>query len=228
MSFLQQWVENDFNPYFLFSSDGKIISLNTEAQFLLSSVDPSTIFELANTYASSTFGFKTTFFDLDFENNKFFGIMVGYENEDEIGIKLYQKPKIKFKEPSLDGELVNIYTILDLCISSNSIGNSLNIKKDFDPTFPDVRVNVESIIKLINRSFECVIEKSKDITLKLYIKTGEHIKFDNKKYSIFTIEICSNTKGINFSQVSEIAELDGIYCEDSASSIKINLPMIMS
>ncbi len=228
MTFSQQWVENDFNPYFLFSSEGKIITLNTEAQFLLASVDSSTIFELASSYATSSFGFKTTFFDLDFDNNKFFGIMVGYENEDEIGIKLYQKPRIKFKEPSLDGELVNIYTILDLCISSNSIGNSLNIKKDFDPTFPDVRVNIETIIKLINKSFETVIEKSKDITLKLYIKTGEHIRFDDKKYSIFTIEICSNCKELDFSLVSEVAGLDGIYCEDSSSSIKINLPMIMS
>ena len=39
MTFDQQWIEFDFNPFVLFSSNGKIISLNTEAQYLLGAVE---------------------------------------------------------------------------------------------------------------------------------------------------------------------------------------------
>jgi len=61
MTFEQQWVEYDYNPFVLFSSNGKIISLNSEAQFLLGATESNTLFELAQTYANVNFGFKTTF-----------------------------------------------------------------------------------------------------------------------------------------------------------------------
>ena len=41
MTFEQQWIEYDFNPFILFDSSGKIVSLNAEAQFLLGSSNTS-------------------------------------------------------------------------------------------------------------------------------------------------------------------------------------------
>ena len=87
MTFEQQWIEYDYNPFILFSSNGKIVSLNAEAQFLLGTATSRELYELATSYANVTFGFKTTFIDLEFGRYKFFGLTVGYENEDEIGIK---------------------------------------------------------------------------------------------------------------------------------------------
>jgi hypothetical protein len=88
VTFEQQWLEYDYNPFILFNSNGKINSLNSEAQFLLGSVEASELFELANSYASLNYGFKTTFLELVFGRYKFFGLTVGYENDEEMGMKL--------------------------------------------------------------------------------------------------------------------------------------------
>ena len=63
MTFEQQWIEYDYNPFVLFNSNSRIISLNAEAQFLLGCVTADELFKLATTYANVTFGFKTTFID---------------------------------------------------------------------------------------------------------------------------------------------------------------------
>ena len=62
MTFEQQWLEYDYNPFILFDSNAKVISLNSEAQFLLGAASTSELFELASSYSNITFGFKTTFF----------------------------------------------------------------------------------------------------------------------------------------------------------------------
>jgi hypothetical protein len=90
MTFDQQWIEYDFNPFILFSASGKVLSLNTEAQYLLGAAEPSVIYKIAMANANATFGFKTTFMELEFGRFKFFGITIGYEDEEQIGIRLYQ------------------------------------------------------------------------------------------------------------------------------------------
>ncbi len=57
MTFEQQWLEYDYNPFIVFSSNGKILSLNAEAQFLLGSVSTSELFELTTAYANVSFWF---------------------------------------------------------------------------------------------------------------------------------------------------------------------------
>ena len=144
MTFEQQWLEYDYNPFILFSSSGKILSLNAEAQFLLGSASTQELFELATSYANVTFGFKTTFLELDFGRYKFFGVTVGYENEEEIGLKLYQSPSFRLNTPQANGELTNIYTLIDLCIATNSISSSIDFIKEFDPTIPDVFIDTNN------------------------------------------------------------------------------------
>ena len=226
MTFEQQWIEYDYNPFVLFSSNGKIITLNNEAQYLLGSVDKNTLFEIATTHASASFGFKTTFLDLEFGRYRFFGITIGYENEKEIGIRLYQKPTLNFSAPKPTGELSNIYTLVDLCISTNSIGSDLNFKKDLDPTIPNIRLHPDNFIKLLNKIFEGYKE-SEDIVIKLFYRVGEHIKFDNKKYSLFTIEIKGNDFCKKYvSEIEMLAEANNLFPTFKNESVIINIPMI--
>jgi len=226
MTFEQQWIEYDYNPFVLFSSNGKIITLNNEAQYLLGSVDKNTLFEIATTHASASFGFKTTFLDLEFGRYRFFGITIGYENEKEIGIRLYQKPTLNFSAPKPTGELSNIYTLVDLCISTNSIGSDLNFKKDLDPTIPNIRLHPDNFIKLLNKIFEGYKE-SEDIIIKLFYRVGEHIKFDNKKYSLFTIEIKGNDFCKKYvSEIEMLAEANNLFPTFKNESVIINIPMI--
>lgn len=227
MTFEQQWIEFDYNPFILFSSSGKIISLNTEAQFLLGSSSPHELFEIATSYANVTFGFKTTFLELEIGRYKFFGLTVGYETDDEIGLKLYKAPSFKVANPKPNGELVNIYTLIDLCISTNSIASSIEFTKDFDPTIPEIIINSNAMIKILNKAYACFYE-NKLINTKVYLRVGEHVKFEEKKYPIFSIEISAeniNKKLVN--DLKHFTETHNFYI-DVQKDVTINIPMITS
>ena len=226
MTFDQQWIEFDFNPFVLFSSSGKILSLNTEAQYLLGAVEPSVLYKIATTYASSSFGFKTTFLDLEFGRFKFFGITIGYENEEEIGIRFYQFPAFNFAKQKPEGQLINIYTLIDLCISSNSIGSSIQYTKELDPTLPEIRLNAELFIKLLNKTYQSFNENT-TISTRLYFRVGEHIKFENVKYSLFAIEVFSETMNRKYiSELTHLAEENHLSIDIKATKVTINIPMI--
>lgn len=227
MTFEQQWLEYDYNPFILFSSSGKIISLNSEAQFLLGTASASELYELTTTYANITFGFKTTFLELEFGRYKFFGLTVGYKDEEKIGIKLYQAPSFKLNKPKPSGELTNIYTLVDLCISTNSINSNINFLKEFDPTIPEIIIDTNSFIKMLNKIYSCFSDNS-NINTKIFYRVGEHIKFEEKKYSIFSIEI--SAENINKKTVNELEILTAntSFYITIQKSITINIPMISS
>ena len=226
MTFEQQWIEYDYNPFVLFSSTGKIISLNNEAQYLLGSVDKNTLFEIATTHASTSFGFKTTFLELEFGRYRLFGITVGYENEAEIGIRFYQQPTLNFSAPKPTGELINVYTLIDLCVSTSSIGSNINYLKDLDPTIPEIRLHPDNFIKLLNKIYQGYKE-SENITTKLFYRVGEHIKFEEKKYSLFTIEITGEEFCKKLvSEIELLAKDNNLYSSFKENSVSINIPMI--
>ena len=224
MTFEQEWLEYDYNPFILFSSNGKVISLNAEAQFLLGSATTQELFELATTYANVTFGFKTTFLNLEFGRYKFFGLTVGYQNEEEIGIKFYQTPSFTIDKPKIDGELTNIYTLVDLCISTHSINTKTSFIKEFDPAIPEIMINSNAFIKLLNKIYDSFSENDQIFT-KIYFRIGEHIKFDTKKYSLFSIEVKADhiNKAI---EIKSYAESLNFFVDIQKNTITINIPMI--
>jgi hypothetical protein len=227
MTFDQQWIEYDFNPFILFNSGGKIVSLNTEAQYLLGAIESSAIYKIATTYASSSFGFKTTFLELEFGRFKFFGITVGYEDEDQIGIRLYQLPSFQFTKQKPDGQLVNVYTLIDLCISSNSIGSQTRYPKELDPTIPEIRLQTELFIKLLNKIYTAMLGNEKILT-RLFFRVGEHIKFEGEKYSLFSIEISSGTIARKYlSEITHLAEENNLFVDVKEQKITLNVPMIV-
>lgn len=190
MSFYERMIEVDYNPFILFSQEGKVLSLNKSAQFLLGSTTTHAIFEQALSHATTSFGFKTTHLELSFGRFHFFAICVGYENEDELGIMLYRTPSA---EPKIDSTLqsrhavVNIYSLIDLCISTTSIGTNRTFVRDFDPTLPEVRIDSNLFIKM----FSLILTSSGDnnkLTIKLSLTIGEYIKIEGKKYAIFSLK----------------------------------------
>jgi len=228
MTFDQQWIEYDFNPFILFSANGKILSLNTEAQYLLGATETSYLYKIATTYASSSFGFKTTFLDLEFGRFKFFGITVGYENEEQIGIRLYQLPTFNFSKQKPDGQLVNIYTLIDLCISANSIGSSTKYIKELDPTLPEIRLNTDLFIKLLTKIYQSFSEND-SITTHLFFRVGEHIKFEKEKYSLFAIEVSAPNMHRKYAtELTSLGEENHLFVEIKEAKVTINIPMIKS
>lgn len=226
MTFEQQWIEYDYNPFIIFNSSGKVLSLNSEAQFLLGVTTASELFTLAQTYANINFGFKTSFLDFEYGRYKFFGLTVGYENEDEIGIKLYQMPSMKLNAKKPEGELCNIFTIVDLCIATNSIGSNVEFIKSYDPTIPDVITNSNTLIKILNKIYHSFRDNA-SIETKIFYRVGEHVKFEGKKYSIFSISVSAKSiDTIKSSEVKNFAQNSGFYVEIVDQSITLNIPMI--
>jgi hypothetical protein len=229
MTLEQQWIEYDFNQFILFSFEGKVLSLNAEAQFLIGSVSVKELFKLATTYAGVTYGFKTTFTDIEFGRYKFFGLTVGYIDDNEIGLKLYRFPTFNpknLKKP--DGELTNIYTVIDLCISSNSIGNDIEFKKDYDPTIPDIIIDSNKLVKVLNQTYKCFLN-NKTIHTKVFYRIGEHIRYDDKKYSLFSIKVYADSIDTQAKQeLKELINSTCFYVETKDSTITINLPIITS
>lgn len=227
MTFEQQWIEYDYNPFVLFSSSGKILSLNSEAQFLLGSITTEELFSLTTTYASISFGFRTTFLELDFGRYKFFAITVGYENDEAIGIKLYQSPSFKLNKHKPIGDATNIYALVDLCILTYSINSKIVFEKDFDPTIPEIIIDSNNFIKILSKVYSCY-EKNEKILTKIFYRVGEHIKFEDKKYSIFSVEV--NAQNIDEERVNELKVLaaNANFYIDIKKKITINIPMIIA
>jgi hypothetical protein len=225
MTYEQKLIEHSFNPFVLFNSDGKVLSLNEQAQFIVTPFNAKELFEIATTYANVTFGFKTTFMDVEFSGHKFFGITVGYENENEIGVVLYQTPSFKIKSKKPTGELTNIYTLIDLCISTNSINSQANFSKEFDPTIPEIIIDSNSFIKILNKIYSCFID-NESINTKIFYRVGEHIIFDEKKHSLFSIEVSAEKKDKNrLNELKSLVDANNLHV-DIHNKITINLPII--
>ena len=226
MTFEQQWIEYDFNPFILFSAAGKVLSVNSEGQYLLGAVDHNTLFELATTYASPSFGFKTTFMELEYGRFKIFGIMVGYVTEDEIGIRLFQTPSFQFTKPEIEGELVNIYSLIDLCIATNSIECKATFQKDLDPTMPETRLNTDQFIRLLNKVYEA-FGKSETITTKLSFRIGEYIRYEEKKYTFFSLKVSGNSfEEVQSSAIGQLCKKNHLFFEIGKRAVTINIPII--
>lgn len=191
MTSSERWIEHDYNPLILFDQNGRILSLNQEAQYLLGDISSKELFEIALNYASSSYGFKTHFLELELGRFEFFAITIGYENDQEIGIRLYKRPRIKFNQPLKEDtklELSSLYVLVDLAISTHTIKSGAKFHKEFDPTLPEFYLPTEELMNLLNKTYRFFLP-STDITTKISINIGEHVRIKQKKYQIVRLEI---------------------------------------
>ena len=226
MRFFEEWVELDLNPILSFSSSAKIIYSNSEAQFLLNRIKQKELFDLALTYAPKTFGALTSYIDLTIKNYTFYAITVTYQNEDEIHMKLYKSAMVK-KESKLNIKNINttnIFTLVDLAISTSKIKNNINFAKNYDPSIPEFKLDASTFIKTLNTIFETFKDKE-NVSCSILLKIGEYIKIDNKKYSLISVEISTNEKS-DFSSLS-IKETNSFILTTDETKITIDLPLIL-
>ncbi len=226
MNFFEEWVELDLNPVISFSSSGKLLFSNHEAQFLFNRIKQKELFDLTLKYAPKTFGVETTYIDLSIENYTFYAITVKYDNEDEIHMKLYKSAMVK-KDSQLSTKntnITNIFTLVDLAISSKKIKSKSKFLKNYDPSIPEFKINAKEFIKTLNLIYDAFMH-SEILTTSVILKIGEYIKIDGKKYSIISVEISSSNE----------IDLDSFTYEDENASfiltilkdrISIDLPLI--
>lgn len=227
MNFYEEWVELDLNPVISFSSLGKLTYSNHEAQFLLSRIKQKELFDLALKYAPKTYGVETTYIDLSIKNYSFYAITVKYENEEEIHMKLYKSAMVKrdSKLSTKNTNITNIFTLVDLAISTKKIKSTTRYIKNYDPSIPEFKINAGEFIKVLNLIYDNFSD-SEMLTTSVILKIGEYIRIEGEKHSIISVEVLSSTK-------CDIDKFD--YKDDNASfivtkdenKITIDLPLIL-
>ncbi len=227
MNFYENWVELDLNPIISFSSTGKIKFSNQEAQFLLNRISQKELYDLALRYAPSSFGFQTSYINLPLKNYTFYAITVGYEDEDEIHLKLYKSTMVKRKKKlsSKNATITNIFTLVDLSISTKKTKSDVKYIKNYDPSIPDFKLVASEFLKILNAIYDS-IEGAQMITTSVKLKIGEYIRIDEKKHSIITVEVTTDGSFINFDSVDKDQESNTFILTVEEDKIFIDLPLL--
>ncbi len=227
MDFFEEWVELDLNPVISFSSSGKLVYSNQEAQFLLSRIKQKELFDIALKYAPQTFGIETTYIDLNIKNYSFYAITVRYHDEDEIHMKLYKSAMVKKKSQlsTKNTNITNIFTLVDLAISTRKIKSNAKFIKNYDPSIPEFKINASEFIKVLNLIYD-VFESSEMLTTSVILKIGEYIRLEGKKHSIISVEVLSSTKCDTEAFTYKDENASFIVTKDE-DKITIDLPLLL-
>ncbi|MEA1914623.1 MAG: hypothetical protein U9N30_04820 [Campylobacterota bacterium] len=226
----EQWAEIDLNPFLTFNENGKIQYTNSEAQYLLNKVPAKVLYDLALQYAPKSYGFTTSYVNLDLGSYLLYAVSVGYENDSEIALKLYKSSQPK-KETKLNqnAQMTNLFSIVDLAISTNKMKSKAVFVKGYDPSIPDFKIVINDLIKVLNYVYT-KFANSKKVTTNIRYKTGEYVKVENKKRPLICIDLyCDQMEDftLNTAELESFATRVGILLEIQSNTICINLPLIL-
>ena len=223
--FYEQLLDNDLNPYIMFSSSGKLINFNKEAEYLFNFVNPKELYELAVQNASNNFGFSSKFLNLKYKKQTFYAIMVGYVNDEEIALRLYKEVE-PTKNINIDSNyhMSNIYTLITLSKNTSLLQSDIYIQEEFDVSIPELKIDINEFLLILNHIFN-EIKNDKKLTLKVALKTGEYEIINQKRYHIICVKFLSeNQVNLNNFQANKHS-LINIYQKENI--IELEIPLII-
>jgi len=197
------WCEYDINPLIIFDEKGHIKYCNQEAEIFLSYINHKEVFQFVINNASNQPGIRTEFKKIKFQEFEFNGFSIGYQNEKEIGIRLF----INTSSHSIDFsslEEIDLAMLINFAIEYLKLKKNIEVKTYFDPSIPPLLVNKKALLDLLLE----IIDNKAIISTKINI--GEYIKIQNKKYQIVEINIKSSPKNITSTHF-EIIQKDDSY-----------------
>jgi len=192
-------VENSINPLLVFRNDGKVCYHNASAGLLAGIHLSAELFHLAVSYASKSFGSKTTYIDLLYGTDSFYAITVLYENEEELGLYLYRKPRTLIPKDisSFKGySLTDISILLEANIELFKIKYNGELKLFADYSLPKFKLNQNHFSMLLRKVFDCN-SSANTIDISLTIKIGASMVIDEKKYPIVILKIYSDKRDMH-------------------------------
>ena len=224
----KSFIEWDNNPFILFSDQGKILYLNNAAEILFGYVSKKELYDIALSYAPQNFGYKTTSLTLNYDTYIFHAITVGYENEEQISLRLYNTPRIKatrkIEKDKLFTTDINILLEANIALFRTKNTNPLKLLTDHD--LPKFKIDQNNFSKLLRKTLNAFrASDSIDISLKLLF--GQHVIIDEKKESIAQLAILANGRYADTDEeIRTLAEVSQIKCILKEHSIKLEIPLI--
>ena len=178
------WCEWDINPLIIFDNKGNIKYCNQEAEIFLSYINKKEVFQFTINNAPKKNGIKTNFESLKFKDFEFMGYSIGYQNNNEIGVRFFINTNLSSIEPA-NLEKIELSMLLNFAIEYISLKQNTKISAIFDPSIPPIMANKKELLNII---FE-ILEEQKEAKISTKIQIGEYMKIKNKKYPIIEIEI---------------------------------------
>ena len=224
----KSFIEWDNNPFILFSDQGKILYLNNAAEILFGYVTKQELYDISLSYAPQNFGYKTTSLPLNYDTFMFHAITVGYENEEQISLRLYNTPRIKPASKIEKDKLIttDINILLEANIALFRTKNTNPLKLLTDQDLPAFKIDQNNFSKLLRKTLDAFrASDSIDISLKLMF--GQHLLIENKRESIAQLSILANGRYTNTDhEIRTLAEVSQIKCMLKEHSIKLEIPLI--
>ncbi len=199
----EEVLEHDLNPFMVFDANGKIKRYNSEAEFLLSYASVDELYDLAVTNASKHFGFNHKYTNLQFGKFRYYALLVGYVDDEEIALKLYKVVSTKVHTIN-DKKLqkANVFSLIELSKNSTLIESNIKIEEIYDVSIPEMKLDINNFLLCLNECF-LQFKKEKALTIRVYVKVGEYEVINQKKYPIVVIEF----EGENLVAFNEQIEL---------------------
>jgi len=224
----KSFIEWDNNPFILFSDQGKILYLNNAAEILFGYVSKKELYDIALSYAPQSFGYKTTTLELNYDSFSFHAVTIGYENEEEISLRLYNTPRLKTTRKIDTEKLIttDINILLEANIALFKTKNTNPLKLLTDQDLPAFKIDQNSFSKLLRKTFDTFrASDSIDISLKLLF--GQHVIIDNIKEPLVQLSILANGRYVDTDEeIRTLAAKSQIKCLLKEHSIKLEIPLI--
>jgi hypothetical protein len=228
-NFYKSFLNESINPFILFSNDGKLVDFNYEAEILFNSAMPKDIFELALSNSPHNFGFERKYLNLKFGKTKYYAIVVGYIDDENIGIELYKQVNLEKEVAKIDDsniEPTNIFSLIEISKATNFDLEFTNITEIYDTSIPEIKLNINNFLLTLNEFFKLFVG-FENIEVTVNLKVGEYEIINGKKHSIIYIS-CKGESEVAISSELESQALGShmnIFKVDDY--IKIEFPMIL-
>lgn len=224
----QAFVEWDNSPFILFNAQGKILYLNNAAEILFGYVSKKELYDIAVSYAPQSFGYKTTSLTLNYESFIFHAITIGYENEEQISLRLYNTPRVQPKRKIETDKFIttDINLLLEANIALFKTKNTNPLKLLADQDLPPFKMDQNNFSKLLRKTLD-VFRSSDSIDISLKLLIGQHVIIDDKKESIVQLAILANGRYADTDEeIRTLAAESQIKCLLNEHSIKLEIPLI--
>ncbi len=224
----KSFIEWDNNPFILFSNQGKILYLNNAAEILFGYVTKKELYDISLSYAPQNFGYKSTCLTLNYDAFIFHAITVGYENEEQISLRLYNMPRVKstrkIEKDKLITTDINILLEANLALFRTKNTNPLKLLTDQD--LPAFKIDQNNFSKLLRKTLNA-FRSSDSIDISLKLLFGQHVIIDDKKESIAQLAISANGRYTDTDdEIRSLAELSQVKSILKEHYIKLEIPLI--